>query len=119
MIQKKIISVTIDATGKAIGRIASEIAIVLQGKHRADFVPHQDGTEHVRVEHLNKAIFTGNKVEGKVYHRHSGYPGGLKTETLRHVLANDGLEEVLRRAVKRMLPNNRMRTERMKRIDIV
>ena len=107
----------LDATGKPFGRLASEIATILQGKHRPDFVPHNDMGDFVEVENVEKAKITGNKLTDKIYYRHSGHPGGLKEEKLRDVLAKDPTE-ALRRAVLRMLPSNKLRKGRMKRLSI-
>ncbi len=108
---------TIDATDKAPGRIASEIATLLQGKNRPDYKPHIDSGDMVVVENVGKMKITGNKLEGKIYYRHSGHPGGLKQEQMKKVWEKDP-GEVLRRAVLRMLPKNRLQTERMKRMNI-
>ncbi|PIR47957.1 50S ribosomal protein L13 [Candidatus Uhrbacteria bacterium CG10_big_fil_rev_8_21_14_0_10_50_16] len=108
---------TIDASGKAPGRLAAEISILLQGKNRTDYVPNWDKGEIVNVEHAKMMKITGNKMTDKIYYRHSGHPGGLKQQKLMDVFAADP-GEVLRRAVLRMLPKNRLRTERMKRLTI-
>lgn len=108
---------TIDATGKAPGRLAAEISNLLQGKNRTDYVPHWDMGDAVEVENIAKMKITGNKMTDKIYYRHSGYPGGLKQEKLKDVFAKDP-GEVLRRAVLRMLPKNRLRNDRMKRLTI-
>lgn len=107
----------LDATGKSFGRLASEIAKILQGKHRPDYKPHHDMGDFVEVENVEKAKITGNKLTDKIYYRHSGHPGGLKQEKLKDVLAKDP-GEALRRAVLRMLPSNRLRNGRMKRLTI-
>ena len=107
----------IDATDKAPGRLASKIATLLQGKHRPDYKLNIDMGDAVEVENVGKMKITGNKMEGKIYYRHSGHPGGIKQEQLKQVWEKDP-GEVLRRAVLRMLPKNRLRTERMKRMNI-
>lgn len=117
MNKTEIITITIEAAGVPIGRIASQVAHVLQGKHRTDFVKQKDPTDRVRVAHIDQAIFTGKKMVDKVYHHHSGHPGGLKTESVRQMMDKGGMEAVLLHAIKRMLPDNRLRTERMKRIE--
>lgn len=108
---------TIDAAGKTAGRLASQIAMILQGKNRPEYEPQWDLGDAVEVKNARAMVFTGNKLTDKEYKRHSGHPGGLKRETVRDVFQkNPG--EVLRRAVLRMLPKNRLRTERMKRLTI-
>ncbi|NQV11796.1 50S ribosomal protein L13 [Candidatus Uhrbacteria bacterium] len=106
-----------DATGKAPGRLAAEISTVLQGKDRPDYKPNMDMGGFVSVENAVEMKITGNKMDDKIYYRHSGHPGGLKQETMKRVWDKDPTE-VLRRAVLRMLPKNRLRTERMKRLMI-
>ncbi len=108
---------TIDASGKTAGRLATRIAMILQGKHRPEYEPQWDLGDAVEVQNAKEMCFTGNKLTDKEYKRHSGHPGGLKRETVREVFEKDP-GEVLRRAVLRMLPKNRLRTERMKRLII-
>lgn len=107
----------VDAKGKAPGRLASEIAKLLIGKHRVDYQPHMDVGDFVEVENVGEMKITGDKLKGKMYYRHSGHPGGLKTEQMKHVFERDP-GEVLRRAVLRMVPGNRLRKDRMKRLKI-
>lgn len=107
----------IDATGKAPGRLAADISTLLQGKDRTDYVANVDMGGTVIVENTDAMKITGNKLTDKLYQRHSGHPGGLKEERLKDVFMRDS-GEVLRRAVLRMLPKNRLRTERMKRLMI-
>lgn len=108
---------TIDAEGKPPGRLATEIAGVLIGKHKPVFQPHQDVGDHVQIVNASKMKIGAKKFDQKTYYRHSGYAKGLKTENLASVWAkNPG--EVLRRAVSRMLPKNKHRTERLKRLTI-
>lgn len=108
----------IDATGKPVGRLASEIATLLIGKHRPDYMPNMDMGDFVRVTNASQMKITGkNKMKQKVYYRHSMYARGLKQETLQKVWASDP-SEVLRRSVSRMLPKNTLRNERMKRLTI-
>lgn len=106
---------TINATDKAPGRLASEIVRLLIGKHRASFTPNIDGGDHVQVVHASKMHLTGKKIDQKKYYRHSMYAQGLKTTTLKTLWQRDP-SDVLRRAVSRMLPKNKMRAERMKRL---
>jgi large subunit ribosomal protein L13 len=97
----------VDAEGKTLGRLATRIADVLRGKHKPDFTPHCDTGDFVVVVNAEKVVVTGRKREAKLYHRHSGYPGGLRSRTLEEMLARRP-EEVLRKAVRGMLPRNRL-----------
>lgn len=107
----------IDATGKSLGRLASDIAVLLRGKHKPSFQPHIDGGDFVEVENVDLLRVTGKKETDKMYYRHSEYPGGLKTATFKQrVSAENGFEDVLSDAVFNMLPNNRLRQHMMKRL---
>ncbi len=107
----------IDATGKSIGRLATEIAKILQGKNKPTYVPHKDEGDFVEVRNAAKVKLTGQKIGQKVYYHYSGYPGGMKTTKLQEVMArNPG--EALKRAVKNMLPKNRQQKERLKRLTV-
>ena len=107
----------IDATGRSIGRIAAEAAKALQGKHRAAYEPRLDNGDIVEIKNAAKVKVTGKKLEQKIYYHYSGYPGGLKTKKMSQVLAEKP-GEVLIRAVKQMLPKNRLRQEMIKRLII-
>ena len=100
---------TIDATDKILGRLATEIAILLRGKHTPGFDPARDDGDIVEVVNANNIKVTGNKMEYKLYRHHTGYKGHLKEETLAHLWERKGPEEVLKRAVWKMLPKNRTR----------
>ena len=93
----------IDATNAVVGRLASEIAKILRGKNKATFTPHMDDGDFVVVTNVAKIKFTGNKFNNKRYYRHTGHPGGIK-ETSPKLLMNKKPEEILKLAVKRMLP---------------
>lgn len=108
---------TIDATEKPLGRLASEIARVLQGKHKVAYMPNTDCGDTVEIVNVQKIKFTGKKLEQKMYYRHSGYLGGLKEIPARKVFAENPAE-VLKIAVKNMLPKNRLLVGRMKRLII-
>ena len=108
---------TIDASGQSVGRLASEIAKILQGKHKATYQPNIDMGDFVEVRHAAQVRITGNKLTGKTYYHYSGYPGGLKRTALKEVFAKDPAE-ALRRAVRNMLPKNRLRADRMKRLTV-
>jgi len=97
----------IDAEGKILGRLASQIANLLRGKNNPTFTPHQDAGDFVIVINAAAVRMTGNKLSTKVYHRHSGYPGGLRTRTAGQVLQQHP-ERLLRQAVAGMLPKNRL-----------
>lgn len=110
---------TIDAKGKKIGRVASEAAIVLQDKHTVEYLPNVGGKTLIKINNAAQLDISGKKATEKKYSRYSGYPGGLSFQTMQSVIAQKGHVEVLRRAVYKMLPGNRLRTERMKRLTIV
>nr|VFK24597.1 MAG: LSU ribosomal protein L13P [Candidatus Kentron sp. MB]VFK27102.1 MAG: LSU ribosomal protein L13P [Candidatus Kentron sp. MB]VFK74907.1 MAG: LSU ribosomal protein L13P [Candidatus Kentron sp. MB] len=93
----------VDAAGKTLGRLASEIAHRLRGKHKAIYTPHMDTGDYIIVINASKIRVTGRKLKDKMYYRHSGYPGGLKSENLARLLARKP-EQVLELAVKGMLP---------------
>ncbi|MBI2451282.1 MAG: 50S ribosomal protein L13 [Parcubacteria group bacterium] len=108
---------TIDASRKKLGRLSSEIAILLRGKNKASFQPHLDEGNEVRVINIDKMEFSGKKLDQKMYYRHSGYLGGLKTESLRKLLARKP-EDILRQAVSGMLPKNKLRPKMLKKLII-
>jgi large subunit ribosomal protein L13 len=97
----------VDASGQTLGRLATRIATLLEGKHKPIYSPHLDTGDHVVVVNAGKVKVTGDKLIQKRYYRHSGYPGGLKEESLEAVLARKP-ELVIERAVKGMLPQNRL-----------
>lgn len=106
---------TIDAQDQAPGRLATEIAKLLIGKHKPSFVSHIDAGDHVQIMNAAKMRLTGKKLEQKNYFRHTTYAKGLRITSLKSLWSQDP-SEVLRRAVSRMLPKNKHRTERMKRL---
>lgn len=97
----------IDASGQTLGRLASEVAAILRGKHKPTYTPHVDTGDFVIVINADKIVLTGNKLDQKMYRRHSGYPGGLKEMTYRNLL-NKRPEKAIEIAVKGMLPHNRL-----------
>ena len=107
----------VDAEGQTLGRMASNIASLLKGKHKPIYTPHLDTGDHVVVVNAEKIHVTGNKLDAKMYHRHSGYPGGLKSRPLRDELERRPTE-VLRKAVKGMLPRNRLARAQIKKLKI-
>lgn len=107
----------IDAEGKVLGKLASEIAPILMGKNKPTYTPHINVGDKVVVINGTKFAVTGKKLTDKVYHRDTGYPGSVKSETLEKLLARKPTEAV-RRAVRGMLPKNKLLKERMKNLYI-
>ncbi|MBD0349484.1 MAG: 50S ribosomal protein L13 [Thermoleophilia bacterium] len=107
----------VDAEGQTLGRLATEIADVLRGKRKPEYTPHVDTGDFVVVVNAEKISVTGKKLDEKVYRRHSGYPGGLRERTLREQLDRRPTE-VLRRAVKGMLPRNRLSRAQLRKLRI-
>jgi large subunit ribosomal protein L13 len=95
----------VDAEGKPLGRMASEVAKILRGKHKPEYTPHVDTGDHVIVLNAEKVVLTGKKLDQKIYRHHSLYPGGMKEVKYRHLLATKP-EKVVELAVKGMLPKN-------------
>lgn len=110
-------TIKIDAEGKVLGRLASEIAKILIGKHRAGYRPNVDSGDFVIVKNAAKIKLTGKKMEQKVYHHYSGYPGGMKTRKLSEIMGKDP-GDALRRAVRNMLPKNKLQALRIRRLTI-
>ncbi len=108
---------TVDASGKILGRIATDIAWHLMGKNSVAFQSHIDAGDKVIVTNCAKITVTGKKYETKKYYHHSGHPGGLKTKTMRQIWEKNPAD-VLRAAVSRMLPKTKCRTARMLRLTI-
>lgn len=107
----------VDATGKTLGRLATEIARVLRGKHKPCYTPHMDCGDFVIVINADKIRVTGRKLDQKTYYRHSGYPGGLTSVTLRRQLETHP-ERVLEAAVRGMLPKNRLGRRMFKKLKV-
>lgn len=105
----------IDATGMVAGRLASEVAKLLIGKHKASFTPNMDVGDFVEVENVGQIIFSGKKMTRTVKHTHSGYQGSLKTQNIGILFAKDPIK-LFRNMVSRMLPKNTHRTPRLKRL---
>ncbi len=106
-----------DAEGRVIGRLATEIVKVLRGKDKVDFTPNIDGGDIVVVINTDKLVATGNKLEGKIYHSFSGYPGGVSSITLKDQMKKDSTK-VIKSAVYGMLPKNKLRDRMMTRLHI-
>lgn len=108
----------IDATGRAPGRVATDVAVLLMGKNRTDYARNAIPDVEVEVVEAGKMKLDQKKLENKTYYHHSGYPGGLKAETQGHVLEKKGAKEILRRAVYGMLPKNKLRARMMRKLTI-
>ncbi len=106
-----------DANGEVLGRFATKIAKILQGKHKVNYVPYLDNGDYVVVINASKIRLTGKKVKTKKYTKYSGYPGGLKVINFQTLFKKDPTE-VIRHAVSGMLPKNKLRDERLKRLFI-
>ncbi|MBN1579296.1 MAG: 50S ribosomal protein L13 [Anaerolineae bacterium] len=107
----------VDAEGKTLGRLASKVAQILRGKHKPIFSPHSDSGDFVIVVNADKITVTGNKVDQKMYYRHSGYIGGLKERTFREQLRRHP-DEIIKQAVKGMLPHNRLGRKIIKKLKV-
>ncbi len=108
----------IDADGIVLGRLASEIAMRLRGKHKPTFTPHMDMGDHVVVINAEKVLLTGRKRENKIYYWHTGYPGGIKNRTARQLLEGKHPERVIEAAVKRMMPGGPLTRQQMRNLKI-
>jgi len=97
----------VDADGLVLGRLATEVAAILRGKHKPTFAPHVDGGDHVIVVNADKVVLTSNKADSKIAYRHSGYPGGLTATTYSDLMI-DRSDQVVRNAITGMLPKNRL-----------
>ena len=107
----------VNAEGKTLGRLASEIAQVLRGKHKPIYTPHLDCGDFVIVVNAEKVRVTGRKLDQKMYYRHTGYPGGIKSISLRNQLQKHP-ERVLQAAVRGMLPKNRLGRKMLKKLKV-
>ena len=107
----------IDATNKPVGRVATEVAKLLRGKHKPTFTPNQDVGDYVIVTNCKNAIFTGNKLDQKIYRHHSGYIGGMK-ETTAKVMMNENPEKAMFLAVKGMLPHTKLGRQMLKKLRV-
>ena len=108
----------IDADGLVVGRLATIIAKILRGKHKASFTPHVDCGDHVIVLNADKVRFTGNKLHTQTYYKHTGYPGGIKSTTAEKVLEGRFPERVLEKAVERMIPRGPLGRQQMKALHL-
>lgn len=109
---------TFDATDRKLGRLASEVATKLMGKDDVNFTRHKVADVDVTVKNASRMNISDDKLDTKEYDRHSGYPGGRKVETAREVVEKKGYSELIRRAVRGMLPNNKLKDPTMKNLTI-
>jgi len=109
--------VLVDARGKTLGRLATQIADMLRGKRKPEYTPHVDTGDFVIVVNAEKIAVTGSKLDTKIYYRHSGYPGGIKQRTLREQLDRRPTE-VIRKAVKGMLPKNKLASAQLTKLKV-
>ena len=107
----------VDATDKTLGRLATELAHRLRGKHKAEYTPHVDTGDYIVVINADKVVVTGNKFKDKVYHRHTGYPGGLKSITFDKLQASKP-EMIIEKAVKGMLPKNPLGRDMFRKLKV-
>jgi len=107
----------VDADGMVLGRLATEVARVLRGKHKPTFTPHLDTGDHVVIVNADKVVLTAGKAERKTVYRHSGYPGGLKAETFAHLLERRP-EEAVRRTIRGMLPKTRLGRQMLTKLKV-
>ena len=107
----------VDAEGKTLGRLATQLADALRGKRKPEYTPHCDTGDFVIVVNAEKIVVTGNKRNDKLYWRHSGYPGGIRSRTLNEMLERRP-EEVIRKAVKGMLPRNRLAAQQLRKLKV-
>ncbi|MGZ5342386.1 MAG: 50S ribosomal protein L13 [Solirubrobacterales bacterium] len=107
----------VDAQGKTLGRLATQLADILRGKRKPEYTPHCDTGDFVVVVNAEKITVTGRKLEPKRYYRHTGYPGGIRSRTLAEMLDRQP-EEVIRKAVKGMLPRNRLARQQLRKLKV-
>ena len=107
----------VDAEDLVLGRLSTEVARILRGKHKPTFAPHMDMGDHVIIINAEKVVLTANKADQKMVYRHSGYPGGLKSRTFAEALALKP-EEGVRRAVRGMLPKNRLGRQMLRKLKV-
>ena len=110
--------ILIDAEGAVLGRLASEIAKILRGKHKPSFTPNMDCGDNVIVVNAEKVAMTGNKRADKTYYWHTGYPGGIKSRTADKILGGDHPERVITKAVERMVPRGPLGRQQMKNLRV-
>ncbi|MBL7052958.1 MAG: 50S ribosomal protein L13 [Candidatus Marinimicrobia bacterium] len=109
--------VMLDADGQVLGRLASQVAQILRGKHKPNFVPHLDNGDFVVIVNAEKIRLTGKKAEAKSYFRHTGYPGGVKFTSFREMIEKHP-DRVIQKAVKGMLPHNSLGAKMLKKLKV-
>ncbi|HOB91615.1 MAG: 50S ribosomal protein L13 [Bacillota bacterium] len=107
----------VDASGRTLGRLASKVAAILRGKHKPTYTPHVDTGDYVIVVNADKVVVTGNKARDKVYYHHTQYPGGLRSITFEDLMKKSP-ERVIERAVRGMLPRNRLGRSMIKKLKV-
>ena len=107
----------VDATGLPLGRLASEVATLLRGKHKPIYAPHLDTGDFVVIVNADKVAVTSDKSQSKIYYRHSGYPGGIKAETFESLIERRP-EAVIERAVRGMLPKNKLGRQMARKLKV-
>lgn len=107
----------IDASDASLGRVATQVATLLMGKRKAQYTPHIDCGDYVIIVNADNLVVTGKKLTDKIYYRHTGFPGGIKDATLAEKMAKDSTDVILK-AVRGMIPANKLRDERLKRLKI-
>ena len=107
----------VDADGMVLGRLSTEVARILRGKHKPTYTPHLDTGDHVIVINADKVVLTSDKAAKEMVHRHSGYPGGLRSQSYGTLLANKP-EEAVRRGVRGMLPKNRLGRQQIRKLKV-
>ncbi len=117
--EQEIKNYAIDATNRTLGRVASEAAFILLGKKSPHFIKYKVLPVRVTIEHAKKLWLPERRIAGKEYTHYTGYPGGLRTTSMKDMIEKKGVAEIIRRAVDGMLPRNKLRKERMKRLTII
>lgn len=110
--------ILIDADGVVLGRLASQVAIILRGKHKPSFTPHMDCGDNVIIINAGKVHLTGKKTSDKIYYWHTGYPGGIKHRTAGQILEGKNPERVVEKAVERMITRNRLGRQQLKNLRV-
>jgi len=110
--------ILIDADGVVLGRLASQVAKILRGKHKTSYTPHMDCGDNVIIVNAEKVHLTGRKLQDKVYYRHTGYPGGIKQRIAGEVLAGSHPERVIVKAVERMIPRSPLGRQQMSNLRV-
>ena len=108
----------IDAEGVVVGRLAALVATRLRGKHKPQYTPHMDCGDHVVIINAEKAVFTGRKFTDKQYHRHTGYPGGIKTTTPEKIFQGKHPQRVIEKAVRRMMPDGPLARQQLRKLRV-